>query len=173
MKVEFFMSETSEANSTSHPEDSWWEFIETLIPTIKAIASKYTSDHALAEDATQEALIALLKVDVEDIRGYQEYLDGEKDYEQWLSTLTSYCLSVAKNWVMITLQSYSTGNLYVGRTRIETEITETETIKVKRKLPARYVSMEMLIEEGAQITSEGDITWDKMQTLPDLMSEED
>lgn len=140
---------------------SWIDYIESLSSTIEAIAAKYTGDFALREDAVQNAKIELLHQYPEEVRGYENYIRGKTTEERWQEILKSYCLTVAKNEILTTLACQTTGNLYVGRSQIVKVEAEDGNIKrVKKHMPARYVSLDQMIEDGGmQVSDTGEFSW--------------
>ena len=153
-------------------DPQWAQFIETLRPTIRAIAAKYTADSGLAEDAVQEAMLGLLYVYPEDIRGHREYELGNKSEEEWKIILTSYCLTAARNRILVALRLTSSGNLYVGRSHTEWIDLDGEKVKIRKRSVARFVSLDMMLDNGVQIKSSGEVCW-KAVPPPELMHEED
>ena len=143
-------------------DSAWIEFIEALTATIETIAAKYTEDHALREDAVQNAKIELLQKYPEEVRGYEEYCRGEISLARWQEVLRSYCLTVSRNEILTTLSSYSTGNIYVGRVQvIREENPDGSVSRTKKHAPARYLSLDQLVEDsGLQVSEHGDLSWD-------------
>lgn len=142
-------------------DSSWLEFIESLTPIIEAIAAKYTEDIALREDAVQNAKIELLHQYPEEIRGYEDYILGNIDNNRWQEILKSYCLTIVRNQVITTLSSYTTGNLYIGRSQVVKVEEEGEVKEVRKHLAPRYISLDQLVEDsGLQITDTGELSWD-------------
>lgn len=142
-------------------DSSWADYIESLSPIIEAIAAKYTGDFALREDAVQNAKIELLHQYPEEVRGYESYIRGETTEDRWQEVLKSFCLTVAKNEILTTLACQTTGNLYVGRSQVvKVEDVDGGTKRVKKHMPARYVSLDQMIEDGGiQISDKGDFCW--------------
>jgi len=147
----------------SDPE--WVNYVLSLTPVIENIAIKYTDDEALREDAVQNAHIELLQKYPEEVRGYEQYHRGEISFERWQKILRSYCLTVCRNEILTTLHSHATGNLYVGRTHISKVKTRDGTQKkVKTHVPARFASLDQLVEEsGLQVSDRGELSWDSLQ----------
>ena len=143
--------------------DSWVEFVLSLRDQVEAIALKATTDTHLREDAVQNALMELLYVFPETTQAYERYRTGEFDQDRFNTMLRSYCLNVARNVIISTLTSHTTGNLYIGRTEIERVKTQNgKRKKIKRHKPARYVSLDQFMEEaGVQVSEDGQITWDR------------
>ena len=149
---------------------TWVDFVCDLRPLVEGIASKYTTDEALQEDAVQNAMIALLTEYPENIRGFADYSMGIITPDRWLEILRSYCTNVARNQILSTLSSHKEGNLYVGRTQTITHKDEDGEVLLREKIhvPARYASLDQLTEEaGMQVSDTGDITWESIEYLKD------
>lgn len=148
-------------------EEAWVTYVTAITPQITAIATKYTADFALREDAVQNALIELLMQHPEEIRGFEDFCRGEITEDRWQDILLSYCLTVARNEILSTLSSHTTGNIYVGRTQVRrVERLDGTTMKVKTHIPARYVSLDQLVEEsGLQVSEHGDLSWDSLNEV--------
>lgn len=152
---------------TWNNENSWIDYIQALTPQITAVAAKYTNDFGLREDAVQNALIELLQQHPEEIRGFEDFCNGIISEGRWQDTLSSFCLTVARNEILSTLSSHTTGNIYVGRTQVRRVEREDGTkVKVKTHIPPRYVSLDQLIEDsGLQVSEHGDLSWDSLNEV--------
>jgi DNA-directed RNA polymerase specialized sigma subunit len=140
-------------------DPAWHTTMRRYEPVIRSIAAKYcVADEDLQQDLMQDARMALLVVRPEDIRGYDEWQQGEIDDRKWQKRVDSYCGNVIRNSILSTLDSYATGNWYIGRTR---HIRDRVTGKAKKvHMPPRYSSLDELVDEfGFQIDEEGKITW--------------
>lgn len=148
---------TEEWNS----EDSWVDFVAGLDSLIDSIAAKYTTDMDLRQDAAQNARIELLYIRPEEVRGYEDYTRGSISFDRWQEILRAYCGTVIRNEVLSTLSSHTTGNLYTGRTQVVRTVDEDgKPQRVRKHLPARYVSLDQLVDEaGIQVSDRGEITW--------------
>lgn len=148
-------------------DPAWVQFVEALRPFILAIASKYTIDLALREDAVQNAVWELLLQYPEEVRGFEDYSLGNITEGRWQEVLRSYCLTLARNEILSTLSSHTTGNLYTGRTHmVKTSGPTGKGARQKIHTPARYVSLEQLVDEsGLQVSEQGDLSWNSLYEL--------
>lgn len=145
---------------------AWIAYVEDLRPAIESIASKYSTDHGLKEDAVQNAMIELLHQFPEQTRGFEELIRDEITQARWQEILKSYCLNIARNQILSTLSSHTTGDLYVGRTHVTRKITQGTKRKIKSHSPSRYVSLDQLVEDsGLQVSEEGDLSWSNFREL--------
>jgi hypothetical protein len=140
-------------------DPAWQKHVLRYEPVIQSIAAKFCeSDEDLRQDLIQDAMINLLTVRPETVKGYDEWVEGKLDDKKWQKRLDSYCGNVIRNSILSYLDSYVTGNWYIGRTR---HIRDRKTGKTRKiHLPPRYSSLNTLMDEfGAQIDEEGQITW--------------
>lgn len=148
-------------------DPQWIYYVESLRTQIGIIATKFTMDDALREDAVQNAILELLHQYPEQVRGFEDYVLGNIEEERWQEILKSFCLTVARNDILSTLSSHTTGNIYVGRTHVSrsTDATGVKR-KVKTHIPARYVSLDQLVSDsGLQISEHGDLSWVKFNEV--------
>lgn len=141
-------------------DPAWERYILTLEPDILKIANKYTTDEALRQDCEQEARMALLTVFPQQVRAYKEYVEGAISEEKWLAHLNGYCRRVIRNAVLSYLHPVTKGNWYIGRSK-RTRDPNTGKWREIRFGP-RYTSMDEMTEYGFDISTEGEITWDRV-----------
>jgi hypothetical protein len=142
-----------------NPDPAWQTATQRYESVIQSIAAKYCStDEDLRQCLMQEARIALLTVRPEAIKGFSDWADGHIDDKQWQKKVDSYCGNVIRNSILSYLDSYATGNWYIGRTR---HIRDRSTGKSRKvHMPPRYSSLDELVDHyGAQIDEDGQITW--------------
>lgn len=139
-------------------DTEWHKFIESFDPVIAAIASKFTTDLGLREDCAQEARIALLGVFPENVKGYEEFVNGSLSETAWGQNLSRYVRNVIRNSILSYLDSPKTGNWRIGRTK---RVLNRKTGKrVKKHEPPRYSSLDELTDDyGFQIDDEGNVSW--------------
>jgi len=140
-------------------DPAWQSYIETLEPTVAAIAMKAcSSDAALREDCVQEALFELAKHYPEDCDAYRDFLYGLIDADRCAVQLQRFTRQIARNTIYSVLIAYPTGNWYIGRTRSVTDRRTGVTRKVH--VPARFSSLDELVEDyGMQVDQFGVVSW--------------
>lgn len=140
-------------------DPAWQSYVQKYETVIHQIALKYCAvDEALREDVMNEARIGLATVHPETVAGFEAYVTGRMPEEEWQSCLEKFCKQVVRNSILSYLDSYRTGNWYIGRTR---HVRDRQTGKSRKVyLPTRFSSLDELVDDyGMQIDSEGGISW--------------
>lgn len=142
-----------------NPDPHWQEYIQRFEPEIHKIALKYmVVDEGLREDTMQEARIALATLRAEKCDQFEPYVRGEITVDQWNSALDRYCRNAIRNSILSYLDSYASGNWYIGRTRSVKDKRTGRSRKVY--LPPRFSSYDELTDEyGMQVDTDGNISW--------------
>ena len=147
---------------TLNLDPSWVRYVERFEPLILSISHKVTTDKALQQDCQQEARIALLQVYPEKVDGHEKFIRKEITEGQWHINLRVYCSSVIRNSMLDYLNSYKTGNWYIGRTRRYKNRTGEV---VEQHVNPRFSSLDDLMENfGMQIDHLGEVTWEEVST---------
>lgn len=143
-------------------DPKWLEYIQRFEPAIMRITSKYCPVESLREDCHQEARIALLSVFPENINGCEEYNRGEITPEAWDIKIGKYCRNAIRYSILSYLDSYNTGDWYVGRTR---RVLNEHGERVKVHTAPRFSSLDELVDDhGMQIDEDGNMSWEDAST---------
>jgi hypothetical protein len=134
-----------------NPDVAWQKFVyEKYEKVIARIAFKYCmSDADLREDLAQEAMIALMTVKPEEIKGYGDFQSGLIADKEWARKVDTYLRQVARNSVLAPLASTSAGNWYVGRKKRRKNPVTGEVEYVST--PAIYVQLDTMLSAPNRI----------------------
>jgi hypothetical protein len=145
-------------NEKYNSDPFWVSYINRFEHLVVQVVYRMTTDEFLREDCMQEARMALLEVFPEKIDGHEKYLSGEYTEQEWHNHLKRYCGNVIRNAAYDYLNSYKTGNWYVGRTKQGVDPNTQEKKKV-HKAP-RFSSLDELIDDfGMQLSDSGEVAW--------------
>jgi hypothetical protein len=126
----------------------WAKTIAGFDRLIAQISTKLAPDADLAEDAKQEALIALYQTFPEQIAAHADYVAGRITERAWRGHLKRYLGNVIRNSMLSYLTRHKTGSWQIGR---------------KGKAP-RYSSYEAMEQAGWQIDEKGSLWKPKGET---------
>lgn len=129
---------------------NYTKLIARYEPVITAIVMKYTLDPDIQEDCKQEARIGLLTATWKKCKAYALWKAGVLPKQTFEQQFDRYCRNIIRNSVLSYLQSYTTGDWYVGRT-VRNARTNT-----KRREEARFIPAELFFDV-AGIDDEGQI----------------
>lgn len=136
----------------------WARYIMALDDTLQRIATKVCStDEGIREDCLQEARFELAKHYPEDCNAYRDFQYGLIEEPKMLAQLSAYCRMIARNSMLSYLDPYPTGNWNIGRTRTVKDKKTGITRKIH--IPARFSSLEELIDYGMQVDEHSNISW--------------
>lgn len=134
-----------------NPDPHWQKWVyDKYKSIIEKISYKYcTSDPDLREDVAQEAMIALMTIRLEDVKGYGDFQSGVLSEKEWNRKLDNYLRQVARNSVITLLTSTTAGNWYTGRKRRRKNPLTGESEYVST--PATYVPLDSILSANNRI----------------------
>jgi hypothetical protein len=149
-----------EAVPMFNDDPTWLAVVASYETVIRKIAAKACArDEALREDVCQEARIALATIRPNAIRGYDPAINGPLSVKNVPAVVDRFCRNVARNSILSYLNSYATGSWYSGRKR--TNKNKRTGIVTTRHLPARFRSLQDLVDASFDIDERGNVVTGK------------
>ena len=147
--------EATPQDTTSYfnSDEAWHRVCETYDNVLRRIAQKIsTLDEALQDDCMSEARMAIYGIRPSEVRGYDEARDGPVSVDNIPPAVDRFIRNAARNSMLSYMQSWQTGNFYVGRSYT---VYAKDGSKRKVHKPARYASIVDLQLDGFDIDQNG------------------